>query len=494
MSSSTYYKPPVRFTLPVGSEATVENIYKAVQELESRKARYEQLHDYYIGNQAVLNRTLLSETAKNNKLVNNFASYIADISANYLLGNPVDYLVPDDAGINIDSILTRYSEQGMSDEDAGLALDAAIYGVAYDLTFTDEDSQPNTVQIDPRNTLMVYDDSVQHRELFAINCAQVKSKEGKTINRITAYTDSEIIDLTIDAEGNELKAPKATPHYFGAVPVVEYPNNKSYLGSFEPVLSLIDAYNTIQSDRVNEREELADAILVLKNFTLDEKRQANLRDLRLLTSVPADGDASYLTKPQSESDADILKQSLADDIHKFSKTPNLSDQNFVGNSSGVALNYKLLAFEEEAKTHERFIEKGLKKRMKLYFNLENHLKQGAGGKTAKEIARIDVVFNRNLPKNDFETSQMIVNLQGIVKDDYLVKQLSFVDNAEKAMVEEEPDEFPEQYPETTEEDIQADIEAKLAEAEENDAEAQAEKFAAENDTKTWNPNTNQYEE
>ena len=487
MSNSTYYKPPVKFTLPVGSEATPENIAKAVKELESRKARYEQLHNYYIGNQEILNRTLSSETAKNNKLVNNFASYISDISANYLLGNPVDYLVPDDLDLKIDGIMQRYAEQTMSDLDAQIALDAAIYGVAYDLTFTDEDSEANTVQVDPRNTLVVYDDSVQHRELFAINCAQVKDKEGKVINRVTAYTPEKIIEMTLNADGGAMDKPEEKPHFFGAVPVVEYPNNKSYLGSFEPVLSLIDAYNTIQSDRVNEREELADAILVLKNFTLDEKRQANLRDLRLLTSVPPDGDASYLTKPQSETDADTLKKSLADDIHKFSKTPNLSDQNFVGNSSGVALNYKLLAFEEEAKTHERFIEKGLKKRMVLYFNLENHLKQGAGGRTAKEISRVDVVFNRNLPKNDYETSQMIVNLQGIVKDDYLVKQLSFVDNAEKALVETEPDENPEQFPETTEEDVQADIEAKLAAAEEEEAKA-------EEQTGTWNPNTNQYEE
>lgn len=486
MSSSTYYQPPVRFTLPEGSEPTPENIHKAVAELESRKDRYEQLHNYYIGNQAILSRELSSETAKNNKLVNNFASYIADISSNYLLGNPVDYLAPD--GMDIDSILTRYAEQSMSDTDAGIALDAAIYGVAYDLTFTDEEAEPQTVQIDPRNTLMVYDDSVQHRELFAINCAQVKDKDGNKINKVTAYTAEKIITITLDADGGVLEAPKEKAHFFGAVPVTEYANNKSYMGSFEPVLGLIDAYNTIQSDRVNEREELADAILVLKNFTLDEKRQQNLRDLRLLTSVPADGDAYYLTKSQSESDADILKKSIADDIHKFSKTPNLSDENFVGNSSGVALNYKLLAFEEEAKTHERFIEKGLKKRLTLYFNLENHLKQGAGGKTAKEISRVDVVFNRNLPKNDYETSQMITNLQGIVKDEYLVKQLSFVDNAEKALEDTEPDAYPEQYGTLTEQEIAADTEQKLAEAEKADADA------AEATGKTWNPETNQYEE
>ena len=470
MSNSVYYKPPVRFTLPVGSEPTTANVQAAINELKSRKKRYTQLYNYYIGNQEILNRTLSSDTAKNNHLVNNFASYIADISSNYLLGNPVDYLAPDD--VDITPVMERYSEQTMSDIDASLALDAAIYGVAYDLTFADEYSEPNTVEIDPRNTLMVYDDSVQHRELFAINLASVKNSDGRKLDRVTIYTPYSIIERTLDGNGNDVDEVIEQPHFFGAVPVTEYPNNKNYIGSFEPVLQLIDAYNTIQSDRVNEREELADAILVLKNFTLDEARQANLRDLRLLTSVPADGDAFYLTKNQSESDADILKKSIADDIHKFSKTPNLSDENFVGNSSGVALNYKLLAFEEEAKTHERFIEKGLKKRLALYFNFENHLTQNSSEAKAKDVARVDVVFNRNLPKNDYETSQMIVNLQGIVKDDYLVKQLSFVDNAEKALVEEEPDEYPESYPTMTEAEIQADTEEKLAQAAREKAEAE----------------------
>lgn len=464
MSSSIYYTPPVRFTLAEGSEPTPENVQKAIKELNSRKPRYQQLYNYYIGNQQILNRELASDAAKNNKIVNNFASYIADISANYLLGNPVDYIAPED--LDIKPIMEQYNSQTMSDVDFTVALDAGIFGVAYDLTFTDGDSRPHTVTIDPRNTLMVYDDSVQHRELFAITCATVKDKEGKERNRVTVYTASQIINMTLDGEGGVVEKPEATDHYFGKVPVVEYPNNKTAMGDFEGVLSLIDAYNLIQSDRVNEREELADAILVLKNFTLSNEQAANLRDLRLLTSVPADGDASYLTKPQSESDADTLKKSLADDIHKFSKTPNLSDQNFVGNSSGVALNYKLLAFEEEAKTHERYIEKGLKKRLTLYFNLSNALSQGAGGKTEEDIARVDVIFNRNLPKNDFETSQMINNLQGIVKDEYLVKQLSFVDNAEKALVEEEPSDYPQQYETMSEAEIQADIDQKMATAEE----------------------------
>lgn len=465
--SSTYYKPPVRFTLPVGTEPDTESIKKAVEEIKNRKDRYQQLDDYYTGEQAILDRTMNSDAAKNNRLVNNFASYIADISADYLLGNPVDYIVPDEKELDLSAIMTRYKEQNMSDLDSDLALSANIFGVAYDLTFTDDNSEANTVELDPRNTLMVYDDSVQHGELFAITCATLKDDKGKEYTVATVYTATEVIDGTL--KDDKFTETSRKSHFFGAVPVVEYMNNKKRIGSFEPVLTLIDAYNIIQSDRVNEREQLADAILVLKNFTLDAEKQANLRDLRLITSVPPDGDASYLTKPQSEQDADTLKKSLADDIHKFSKTPNLSDQNFVGNSSGVALNYKLLAFEEITKTRERHMERGLKKRLSLYFNLANKLTQGAGGKTTKDLATVDIVFNRNLPKNDYETSQMIVNLQGIVKEDYLVKQLSFIDNAEKALVENEPDQAPESYPDVTAEEAVAELERQLDAEEQEEA-------------------------
>jgi len=42
---------------------------------------------------------------------------------------------------------------------------------------------------------------------------------------------------------------------------------------------------------------------------------------------------------------------------KISMVPNMSDENFVGNYSGVALRYKLLTFEQAIKNKERFFEK-----------------------------------------------------------------------------------------------------------------------------------------
>ena len=57
----------------------------------------------------------------------------------------------------------------------------------------------------------------------------------------------------------------------------------------------------------------------------------------------------------------MLKKAIKDDIHEFSKVPCLTDENFVGNASGVAMKYKLLGFEGLGKTKERYFKRGLRK-------------------------------------------------------------------------------------------------------------------------------------
>jgi SPP1 family phage portal protein len=105
--------------------------------------------------------------------------------------------------------------------------------------------------------------------------------------------------------------------------------------------------------------------------------------------------------------------------------PNMSDQNFVGNSSGVAIRYKLLAFEQNIKNKERYMEKGLMERFKLY----NRFLVTKSKMAEVPIEEVDAVFKRNLPSNDFEISQMINNLADYVDAETLISQLSFIKDA-----------------------------------------------------------------
>ena len=107
----------------------------------------------------------------------------------------------------------------------------------------------------------------------------------------------------------------------------------------------------------------------------------------------------------------------------------MSDENFVGNASGVALRYKLLTFEQSTKTKERFFEKGLLERFKLYSNFL-HMKSAM---PEIEISDVDAVFTRNLPSNDLETAQMINYLLDVVDKETLVSRLSFVKDASEVV-------------------------------------------------------------
>ena len=109
--------------------------------------------------------------------------------------------------------------------------------------------------------------------------------------------------------------------------------------------------------------------------------------------------------------------------------PDMSDEKFAGDSSGVAIRYKLLGFEQAVKNKERFFEKSLMERFKLY----NHFLSVKSKMAIVPTEEVDAVFKRNLPSNDYETSQMIVNLDGIVDRELLASQLSFVKDASETV-------------------------------------------------------------
>ena len=82
--------------------------------------------------------------------------------------------------------------------------------------------------------------------------------------------------------------------------------------------------------------------------------------------MPGDGaKAEWLVKPSSESDTEVLRLSLKEDIHKLSFVPDMSDKEFAGNASGVAMRFKLLGLEQLTRIKERWFG-GLRQRLRLF--------------------------------------------------------------------------------------------------------------------------------
>jgi len=264
----------------------------------------------------------------------------------------------------------------------------------------------------------------------------------KCRERITVCTDALVVHM--ERISNETPAEVArAAHYFGGVPMTEYWNNAAETGDFEPVLPLIDAYDALQSDRVNDKQQFTDAIMVLKGVgalgledaetdepTADDPAAAavaasrRLRHTRTLF-LPGDGaDAGFITKPDSESGAELLRKSLADDIHKLSFVPDLTDDKFAGNLSGVAMRFKLLGFEQHTKIKERWFREALRTRL---YRMAHFLQvQGAA---ELDVDQVRITFKRTLPVNDLEIAHTVQAYRGIVPDEILLSQIPWMEKA-----------------------------------------------------------------
>ena len=107
------------------------------------------------------------------------------------------------------------------------------------------------------------------------------------------------------------------------------------------------------------------------------------------------------------------------------------DENFAGNVSGVAMEYKLLGLEMITKVKERQYKKGLRKRIRLYCNF---LKMKA---ILMEAGSVVATFSRALPKNLQELSQIVQSLKDSVSARTLLKLLPFVEDPDYEIEEVE---------------------------------------------------------
>lgn len=375
----------------------------------TNKARLEKLSNYYDGKQAILNRTKEDDSAPNNKVLINHAKYVVDMNVGFMVGNPISYSAP--KANDISPILDEYDRIDIVSHDTELEKDLSTFGIGYELIYLRKISESETETdvrcIDPRGIFLVTDDTIDKNPLFAVHVQPVFDLEGGIDHYLFKYyNDNRIITYQSDSEGqSDYLLINATPHYFKRVPVIEYRNNEEKQGDFEQAISLIDAYNLLQSDRLNDKEAFVDAILFLQGFTLDDEDSDALLENKMLQVPfkPSESAASYLTKELNEGNVSILRDAILDDFHKVTYVPNMNDENFAGNVSGEAMKYKLFGLLQLMSVKSRYMIKGLRQRLEIFANIQNI--KGP----AVDVTGVEIKLKPNLPINTSDTINQIVS-------------------------------------------------------------------------------------
>ena len=386
--------------------------------------RFKVLQDYYCGYSDILDRAM-DKGRPNNKLVNCFPTYIVDVSTGYFMGKPVSYTASEANNDFLDELKSIFDYNDESDQNMELSKTMSINGRAYELLYLDDsdDVIPRFTTLNPETVIMTYDRTISAEPSMAIRHFKDHNLlTGKEYLHIEVMTREEIYYYQMDQKGNVSESEPPIQHYFDGVPVIEYLNNDEGQGDFEKVITLINAYDLSQSDTMNDFEYFSDAYLKIKNLsgTTSEDVEEMKRDRTIL--VDGDGDADFLIKNINDSAIENFKSRLQEDIHRFSMTPNLTDESFASNLSGVAIAYKLWGLEQSASQKERKFKRSLQRRIELICNF---LKRKGRDYSWREIS---IIFTRNIPQNTKEYVEMVTMLKGIISDQTAISQLPFIDD------------------------------------------------------------------
>ena len=407
-------------------EITKELIQDLIDNHLEERTRILKMKNYYNGiNEGIKNRQYNDSNKPSNRLYSGYPSYITDNFVGYILGQPITYKSNNESLLESLNLSFLYNDE--VDNNTTLAQEQSICGYAYELLYVDEDSNVRFKCVDTEDTIVVYDNTLEAKELFAIRYIVNEYEEG---NKGLAYVYTKDNILTYALEDNKVGLLiEEDQNFFIDVPIITYENNRQRIGDFEKVLSLIDAYDFANSDTANDFEYFTNALLVISGVTMDEKdeegRPLNFKDNRVINFVDNDGKAEYLIKNINDTALENYKNRLNLDIHKFSNVIDISDKNFGNNLSGIAMKYKLLGMENIASIKESKFRKGLMKRIEFLTHFLN-----LSMNSDYTYTEITPVFTRNIPSNDVEVVNMIKQLYGMISDKTLLSQLPFIEDVQ----------------------------------------------------------------
>lgn len=379
--------------------------------------RLERLGDYYAGRHDVLFEP--SRAPKpDNRLVNNFCRSITDTTVGYLFGKGVTYSSDSESTLEQVNLISAINDEAFV--NSALGRDVSVYGRAAELLWLDSDRRTRFTPIDPSSVVAVVGDSPDE-ELKAAIRFYVPRFSSDTV--VEVYTPEGVETFSL-SEG-KLERTGEREHFFGYVPVNFYRNNRDMTGDFEPVMSLVDAYNRLESDCVNDFELFADSYLVISGMGgADREDIERFRRDRVLL-VDEGGDARWLTKTPNDGYVENLKSRLARDIYRFSNTVDMSDEAFTGaNVSGLAIKYRMAAFDNRVAVTEQYFRRSLIRRWRLISEVTLKLGEDIDWQS------MDVRFTRNMPGNYEDSVDMASKLDGIVSKKTIHELLPFVKSAD----------------------------------------------------------------
>ena len=421
--------------------------------------KYKKYQKLYENKHKIENRPKKDENKPNNKLANDFFGQIIDNTVGYFLGNPIvmNYTEParEKARVEVDPVdvgvdLGQIEDTIVQDELDKICMDndkddlfmewgkeAMIKGLSHILVYQNEESKTKFMRLSPEDVILVYKNSSTKELQYAIRLYDIDTEDTDTTTHYAEVYDNAGYDIfkCVEGAGTGGGRKGATgytfverkPHIYNRIPITTMYNNEEHMSDLERVKTLVDDYDKVLSDVSNEFEAFRNAYLMLKNMVVSSDSISKLKEEGIL-EVMENGDAKFITKQiQTEALENHLDR-LEKNIYKFSQVPDLSDENFAGNLSGVAIRFKLFGLETKCIIKERKMEKAIRD---LFRIITAPLRVLTGREA--DVCNLKIAFSRNVPNNITEIVDTVTKLDGKVDKETLLALLPFIDNPKEVL-------------------------------------------------------------
>lgn len=332
MPPLTYGRTPILTeVLEITDENIIRVLKKAKGVFEKNRAESDSLYSYYKGRQPILDRQKFERPEITNMIVENRAYEIVTFKTGRFLYKNIQYTNrADDTVKEVNELNRLMYAEGKAGKDRVLVDWFHIAGQSYRLVTTAEGVPFHVYSVDPRRAFVVYADTVEQKPVLGVYVTEIEDEKQKRHTIYTAYTDKFVYTIENDAITDK------QPHILGDVPLVEYPANYARLGCFEVVISLLNAINLAQSNRLDGVEQFIQALLVFKGLKVTDGQVTDLKREGAIC-LPQGTDMEYLTKELNQSQVQTLVDDLYQAVLTICGMPNRNGGSSTSDNKGAVV-------------------------------------------------------------------------------------------------------------------------------------------------------------
>lgn len=405
------------------TQSTVlEIVSNAMQTHELNKWDIDYLVNYKNGLQPILLREKIVREEIKNDVVINHAQMVTRNIVGYFLGTPIQYI---QNGTNkkeeIDKLNRYVAYEDKASVDKEIGEYQSICGTAFRLIYTDDGLRTDEVPfedraLNPSTTFVVYENSVAERPLLGVTYYNWLNKENAVIGiKYFIYTS---FGMYVVKTGNTLgviddeENVTFSPYDVGGVPLIEYPNNIWRIGDWELLIGLCDAINLIQSDRMDDIDQIVQSLVVFINAEIDPERYDEMRKsgvISLINKGNAPTDVKNFTNSLDQAGMNLFSMEMEGLLYALLGIPDRNTRS--GGTSGEATGQAVelrdgwADLEIIARNKELIYKKSEKQALKIILTILNN-------KDGLKLSPMDVEikFTRNKNNNLLVKAQGFMNL------------------------------------------------------------------------------------